>query len=186
MSQNYQEKVGDILNIATQSNASYSIDLVNGINILISLLNIITTLLLTGVNLYFTYKAQRKENVHKAIFEYYLPVKYELIALNESQNLLLKSYSRDNIDMFCTDNSDLRYALIDKTIIPFIDFFDNIRKYCFFPNFDRELLKFIKCYKMLIQIKGLEKNFDLNLLKEEYTSCSIVELIAQLEKICVF
>lgn len=86
--------------------------------------------------------------------------------------------------MFDLNNYELRRKIIEDAIKPFISFFDQIDKYYFYPQIDKELIILTKHYKMLIQTNGIEQNFDLDILSREYSPCNISDLITEIERIC--
>lgn len=170
--------------MATPSNSIHAENIIDWFNIMIALFNVITTIFLTVMNLRFALNNKRKAYIHQAIFEYYLPLEYQLVNLERTQKVILKIYGCDSVDMFNTNNYNLRKKIIEEAIIPFVDFFDQINKYYFYPHIDKMLISLIKYYKTLIQINGIEKNLDLDSLKKEYPDYSASDIIVQLERIC--
>lgn len=152
------------------------------ISICISLINIITTLVLAGVNLYFIQRNRKRDNYYKAFLEYYFPIRYKLISLSKDINMFNNTYGIKNTNFYELD-VEKKHLLVTNYLVPYLDFYGSLPKYCLFTNIDLEIIQLNQYYENIIYIVGIEGTVNVDELQEKYPHINIDKLINNIDKV---
>lgn len=154
----------------------------NFISICISLINIITTVILAGVNLFFIQINRKKDNINKALLEYYFPLNYKMISLRREIDTFKKCYSIQTTDFYEMD-ANIKQIIAKKYLKPYLQYYDSLPKYCLFNEVDTKIIQLNQYYATIIYILGMEESVDILEIKEAYPECDIVKVIDLIDKV---
>ena len=152
------------------------------ISICISLINIITTMILAGVNLYFIQRNRKRDNYYKAFLEYYFPIKYKLMSLSKNINIYNNTYDIKNTNYYELDGEKKR-LLVTNYLGPYLDFYESLPKYCLFSDIDLDIIQLNQYYENIKYTMGIEGTVNVSELQEKYPHIAIDKLINNIDKV---
>lgn len=152
------------------------------ISICVSFINIITTVFLAAVNLFFIQRNRKKDNINKALLEYYFPLKYKIISLRQEMDTFKTCYGIQTDNLYEMD-ANTKQKIAEKYLKPYLQYYNSLPKYCLFTEVDTQIIQLNQYYTTIIYILGMEDSVDILKLKEMYPECNVNNVIESIDKV---
>lgn len=157
-------------------------NILNFTSICISFINIITTMLLAGVNLFFLQRNRKKDNTNKALLEYYLPLKYKMMNLGREIDTFKTCYGIQTTSFYAME-TNIKQKIVNMYLKPYLQYYDSLPKYCLFTEVDTQIIQLNQYYETIAYILGMEESIEISKLEEMYPECDVNKVIESIDKV---
>lgn len=151
----------------------------------ISVINIVTTIVLAVINLFFLYWTHRSSIRRDALAKYYFPI---MNAISIVRFQIKYAYEQNpEFDLFNPnpekeDDQINRRKIIDESYRSFLSTYYKLEPYCCYTKIDKQIFIAILHIQFMINTLGNEKMFDTNESKNNYPIPDYDDIIAAIKR----